>query len=228
MRAMSKPAFWYGVPHGYHPLNIDPSLARLEAMLEQVRGLPAKIRNDAERVMRFYASFVSALKRQNVHACLMGMHPGEEGNFPLSVLTVSTTPTGGADAKLAVASLAAKGLAEATPNGIVPLELPCGTGFLVEQKVRAVAPGRASAVSDGPVEDDVWRGTVGMPEADRSSAILLQMVTPAVERAADYRDILIGVAHTVTFTDPHPDKLSKDPVGASQRYADEAIRNDFG
>jgi hypothetical protein len=225
---IAKPAFWYGIPHGYHALNTDPSVAHLEAMLEQVRALPVQLRNDAERVLRFYASFVISLKRQNVHDCLMGMHPDEEGDFPLSVLVVSTTPTGGADAELAVASLATRGPAEDSPGRIVPLDLPCGTGFLVEQKVTAVAPGRTPAVSDGPLEADVWRGTVAMAEADRSSVILLQMVTPAVARAADYRDILIGVAHTVTFTDPNAEKLGSDSVEAAQGGAVDTIRKDFG
>jgi hypothetical protein len=227
-RATPDPAFWYGVPHGYHPLDLVPPADQLEALLDQVRGLPGELRDEAERVLRFYASFVTSMTKQNVRACLVGMHPDENGGFPLSVLTVTTVTTNGANAELVVASMAGMGAAEHEEN-IVPLELRCGTGFLAERNVSTVAPGRVPG-GRGDGLGDVWQGTVAIAEADRPSVILLQMVTPAVEQAADYRAILVGVANTVTFTDPYGAECGSEagPGGESHSRAAEVMRSDFG
>lgn len=232
MRAMNearKPAFWYAIPHGYLSLDLAPAVENLEKLIEQVRGLPDELRDQAERVLRFYAAFVTEMNRQHVQACLVGMHPDETGGAAMSVLTVSTIPTNGSNADLVVANMAGLGAAERPEEGIVPLELPCGTGFLTERTQRATAPGRAPDGSDSPLQGTVWQGTVAAPEADQSSVILLQLVTPAIDQADDYRDILLGVAHTLTFTDPYAADSATEagPASETQGHA-EAIRNDFG
>jgi hypothetical protein len=230
LKPMPDPAFWYGIPHGYLSLDLAPPAEHLEALVEQVRDLPGPLREQAEQVLRFYASFVISMNGQHVQACLVGMHPDEDGGYPLSVLTVSTFPTNGINAEMAVASMAGLGGEEHPKDAIVPLELPCGLGFLAARTLRTKAPGRAPKGDGVSPTGTLWQGTVGVAEADRSSVILLQMVTPAVERAEDYRDILIGVAHTVTFTDPYGNK-SGTGVGFGsglQGGGAQAIRDDFG
>ncbi|MDQ8704239.1 hypothetical protein RCO28_17340 [Streptomyces sp. LHD-70] len=53
------------------------------------------------------------------------------------------------------------------------------------------------------------------------------MVTPALHLADVYRDILLGVAHTLTFTDPAKPAVPAESE-PSIRSAAAAIRNDFG
>jgi hypothetical protein len=54
------------------------------------------------------------------------------------------------------------------------------------------------------------------------------MVTPDLDSADDYRNILLGIARTLTFTDParamaaDEDREPEAPTGAA------AMRNDFG
>jgi hypothetical protein len=223
-----KPAFWYGIPHGYHAVDLTPSVAQLRSLIEQLRELPREARGPAERVLRFYASLASSMTRQHVRACLVGMHPDGNGGCPLSVLTVSTIPSQGTNAEMVVATMAGIGAVERPEEGIVPLELPCGMGFLAERQLRTTAPGR-SAEGGGLPSGVVWQGTAAVAESDRSSVILIQLVTPAIDQADVYRDILVGVAHTITFSDPHATTLGEVSAADEQGgRAAQAIRNDFG
>lgn len=227
---LPKPAFWYGIPHGYLSMDLAPSVENLEGLIDQICALPSELRDDAEQVLRFYASFITSMNKQDVQACLVGMHPDESGGAAMSVLTVSMVSTNGANAELAVADMAGTGATDRPQEGIVPLQLPCGLGFLAEKKQRTAAPGQAPEGSDERPKGTVWQGAVAVADADRSSVIMLQLVTPAVDQAEDYRNILIGLAHTVTFTDPYASGTGAEGGAGdgSHGVAAEAIRNDFG
>jgi hypothetical protein len=87
-------------------------------------------------------------------------------------------------------------------KGIVPVKLPIGTGFLMESERRTVAPSAPPEGQEEPSEGTVWQGTVAIPDTRSSSVITVQLVTPSVGLADVYRGVLLGVARTVTFTDP--------------------------
>ncbi|MFD5428719.1 hypothetical protein [Streptomyces sp. NPDC127084] len=221
-----EPAFWYAIPHGYLQMDLDPPVERIEALVRQVLSLPEEMRLRAEEVLRFYAGVVISLNAHRVQACLIGSHPDDAGGIAFSVLTVSTVPASGGNAKLVIASLAGTA-ADSADEGMRPLELPCGTGFLAEKKVVTTAPGRSAEGSDTPLEGRVWQGTVAVTGSGTSDIIMIQMVTAAVELADDYRDILLGVAHTVTFTDPSLPAAGGHEVPEPGTAA-ATIRNDFG
>lgn len=222
-----KPDYWYLIPHGYVPLDLDPPVEQIEALIARVRALPGDRRDQAERVLRFYAGIVTSMNAEGVLACLFGMHPDEEGGPVFSVLTFSTVTTPG-NAKLAVAGLAAAAEG-ATGPGVIPLELPSGLGYLSEERRKMAAPGGQPAAdrADLPMEE-VWQGTVGI--AGRGSeVIVIQMATPAVEFEDTYRDILLGIAHTFSFTDPNEPDEGSGQGGTSEPGSVAAeIRSDFG
>jgi hypothetical protein len=220
------PVFWYGIPHGYMKLDLDPPRERVEELIRQLNTLPAERRAQASQVLQFYAGFVTTLSAQNVHMCAIGNHPDEDGTIVTSTLTISTVSASGHNAKLVIAGLA--GTASDDPDsGMRPLELPCGLGYLSEEKKRTVAPGRAPDSPEGPLRGDVWQGTVAVTGSGTPDIIVVQMVTPAVHLADVYRDILLGVARTLTFTDPAKPQVSPDsePQAGS---VDAAMRADFG
>lgn len=222
-----KPDYWYLIPHGYLPLDLNPPVEQLEALIARVLALPGDRREQAERVLRFYAGIVTSMNAEGVLACLFGIHPDGEDGTIFSVLTFSAVTTPG-NAKLAVAGLAAltEGAADA---GVVPLELPGGLGYLSEEKRQMTAPGQQSGAlgTDLPMEE-VWQGTVGI--AGRGSeVIMIQLTTPAVEFGDVYRDILLGIAYTFSFTDPDkPVEGSSQSRTADPGSAASAIRSDFG
>lgn len=224
-----KPAFWYGIPHGYLQMDLTPSAGQLEELAEQVRNLPESHRERADHVVRFYAGVVRGLNAQRAVACLIGMHPNEEGNPVLSVITLSVVPSTGVNPALVVADLASSA-AKRPEDGIIPMELPTGTAFLAEQVRRTPAPGRPPEGSDEPLEGKVWQGTVAVSAPDGADVIVMQLVTPALDQREDYRNILTGFAHTLSFADPHLPEGSDGPLTARPvpGSAAAAVQDDFG
>jgi hypothetical protein len=221
-----KPVFWYGLPHGYLRLDLEPPFERVVELVKQVLGLPDELRSRAESVMQFYTGVVGQLNAQNVLECAIGLHPQEGDGFTSSVLTISMFPTSGANAKLVLASLAGTA-ADRRDEGMRPLDLPCGAGFLAEKRRRVPAPGIPSDGSETSPEGIVWQGTVAVTGSGTHDIIVLQLVTSAVDLADSYRDVLLGVAHTLSFTDP---SIMEDANsgGGSRSAAVDAIENDFG
>jgi hypothetical protein len=216
------------VPHGYLPIDLDPSTEQVDALFEGVRSLPAELRRSAERMLRFYGGFLWALDAQRAEVCMLGLHPLEDGEPALSVITISTVPTSGSRPELVIANMAGT-VSERPEDGIVPLELPCGTAFFDERTRRTAAPGVPRDGSGTPIENIVWQGTVVAPGPDRASVVALQLVTPAVGQSEDYRNILLGVAHTLTYTDPSSTESDESGQEAALKSsAAEAVRNDFG
>ncbi|MET9516907.1 hypothetical protein [Streptomyces sp. NPDC002994] len=223
-----KPAFWYGLPHGYLQLDLDPPFEQVVALIKQVLSLPDELRDRAEEVVRFYTGVVGLLNAQQVQGCAIGLHPDEAGGVVSSVLTVSTVPASGVNAKLVLASMASTA-ADNPDEGMRPLELPCGMGFIAEKKRRTVEPGRPPEGSDEPREGTVWQGTVAVTGSGMPDIVVVQLVTAAVDLADDYRNVLLGVAHTLTFTDPSPRDVPDGGAGTGGgSAATNAIRNDFG
>ncbi|MFE0374392.1 hypothetical protein ACFW1M_02180 [Streptomyces inhibens] len=221
------PAYWYGLPHGYLPLDLDPPVDQLMALVNLILGLPEETRGEAERVLRFYAGVVTALNSHNVQGCAIGLHPDDEGGFASSVLTFSTVNPSGVNAALALADLAVAA-AEDPDKDVQPLELPCGTGFLAAETRRTVAPGRPPEEDGSLHEDPVWQGTIAVTGPGTSDIVVVQLVTPALELADEYRDVLLGVGHSVSFFDPSPAEKADGAGSAGPGAAPDTAKNPFG
>ncbi|MGY0490408.1 hypothetical protein [Streptomyces sp. WG-D5] len=211
--AQPLPDYWYGLPHGYIQLDLSPSLQTVEELVAQVRSLEGEARKRAESVVQFYAGIVTLLNDQQVQGCAMGLLPGDDGDIVSSVLTVSTVEIPGVNPRLALADLMGGGPGK-PEEGLRPMELPCGPGFLMERIRNAPAPGGTSAQkAEGPTDGEVWQGAVAVPAPSSQSIILLQLVTADLDMSDAHRDILRGVAHTLTFADPtsgHPAPQGKE------------------
>ncbi|CAM5371807.1 hypothetical protein [Streptomyces canus] len=219
---LTRPVFWYGIPRGYLQLDLDPSSEQFELLAEQVLGMPAELREKVDQVLRFYAGALLLLNQQQVQGCAIGLHPDGSGGILSSVITVTTMSASGVDPKLVIATLV-KTSDEVPDKHIQPLELPCGTGFLVEEERTTTAPGKPSDGSMEPLEGTIWQGTVAVPAVASSEIVLLQLVTSEVDFVDDYRNVLLGFASTLTFTDPSLAKTeSRGDSSAAQ------LRSPFG
>ncbi|MER6016329.1 hypothetical protein [Streptomyces bluensis] len=222
-----KPSFWYGLPVGYVSLDLHPPAERLMEIVHQLRGLPDQQRDEADRALRLYAGIVSLLNTNRVQECALGVHPDDSGGFTTSVFTVSTMSTAGNSAKLVVAGLAGSA-ADGRNEGMRPLELPCGVGFLSEKRSPAPRSSRRPESGDA-APSHIWQGTVAVAVPSAPELIVLQMVTPDLDSADAYRDILLGIARTLTFTDPaRAVALDEDREPEALNGAAAAMRNDFG
>ncbi|MGX1760525.1 hypothetical protein ACWIG5_27020 [Streptomyces lydicus] len=222
------PEIWYGIPHGYVEVDLDPPVEQIEEMVQQVLALPDGLRMQVEPVVQFYAGFVTAINEQDARACLLGMHLDEYDEPATSVITFSTVPAHGISAKAIIAGTVGSA-ADEVDGGARPLELPAGLAYFSEEKRHVPAPGRP-AEGDGPLMGDIWQGTVAVTGSGASEIVLIQLVTSAVEMAEDFRNILLGVAHTLSFTDPALSGNEAD-AGAREPEPDSvvaAVRNVFG
>ncbi|MET9832346.1 hypothetical protein ABZ078_24300 [Streptomyces sp. NPDC006385] len=226
-RDTPKPSFWYGLPVGYTSLDLNPPAEQLMKVINLLRGLPEQEREEADRALRLYAAIVSQLNANRVQECALGAHPNDAGGFTMSVFTVSTLPTSG-NAKLVVAGLAGSA-ADGRDEGMRPLELPCGLGFLSEKRPAAPRSSRRPELND-TLPSHIWQGIVAVAAPSAPELIVLQMVTPDLDSVDDYRNILLGIARTLTFTDPErataDDKAAQEPEALTGAAA--AMRNDFG
>lgn len=226
LRDTRKPSFWYGLPVGYISLALNPPAEQLMEVINQLRGLPEQQREEVDRALRLYAGIVNQLNTNRVQECALGMHPNDAGGFTTSVFTVSTLPTSG-NAKLVVAGLAVNA-ADSRDEGTRPLELPCGLGYLSEKRLAAPRSSRRPELND-TLPSHIWQGIVAVAPPSAPELIVLQLVTPDLDSADDYRNILLGIARTLTFTDPEraaaDDKSPHEPEAPTGAAA---IRNDFG
>ncbi|MFI1965275.1 hypothetical protein ACH429_14380 [Streptomyces pathocidini] len=197
----SRPSYWYSLPHGYIQLDLHPELDHVEALATWVLSLPEKAREKAERVLQFYAGFVTLLNSQQVQGCAIGLHPDGDDGILFSVLTVSSIAVPGVDPRLALASTV-KTACERPEEDLQSVELPCGPGVLTELNRRTTAPGRPPTGSEGALEGTVWQGTLTVAGTGSSDIIMMQLVTAAAHLSDDYRNVLLGAASTLTFTDP--------------------------
>ncbi|MYT73317.1 MULTISPECIES: hypothetical protein [unclassified Streptomyces] len=223
---VSAPALWWGVPHGFYQIDLAPSLSALAEKAEQIRSLPpGEERARADSALRLYAASVLSMRGHQIMGCALGLHPGEGGEVPaMSTLVVSRMSAPSPGAKAALTRLISP-IAGATPNeGVRPIELPCGLGFVTERERRTASP-RQDPATQGFLEMHVWQGTVVIPDLHSSAVFFVQLVTPEIEQADDYRNVLVGVARTVTFTDPLADTAAPPP-GLEPEPDD--VRNVFG
>ncbi len=215
--------FWYDVPHGYLQLEVRPDREQLDGMARQILALPEDVRERADQVFRLYALTMWEMQKHRVQGCAIGMHPDGRGDVATSVLRVSSVGGPGVNPTAVLPTLMASGAGEGADSGIVPLELPCGPGFLTESVKRSVVPGAAAAGADGPEAARVWQGMVAIPDTRAGAIIAIQLVTPSLKSVDDFRNVLRGVASTVTFTDPSPGHA--EPEAGSVAHA---VRSDFG
>ncbi|MFR9674649.1 hypothetical protein [Streptomyces sp. TR06-5] len=226
--ASPRPAFWYEIPHGYLQVDLHSGAERLDEVAAQIRALPEDLRDRADQVFRLYALIMWEMQRNRVQGCAVGMHPDDGDGVTTSVLTVFSVDTRGTNPKAALTTLMASGFGDSTESGVVPVELPCGLGFRAERVRPAPVPGRPADGGDQPDEEPVWQGMVAIPDIRSSAIIVMQLVSASVHLADDYRNVLQGVAGTVSFTDPAHAGGAAGETEPAPGSAAEAVRNDFG
>lgn len=222
------PVYWYDLPEGYAQLDVYPTAERVEELALQIRALPDSLRERADQVFKLYISAMWEMQRQRVQGCALGMHPDGQGDVAMSVLTVSSVEARSVNPKAVLATLMASGAGDTADSGIVPVQLPAGPGFVTGAVRRNRPPGALQEPNVDLLDASSWQGLVAIPDSQSSSIIAIQLVTPAVELADDYRNVLLGVASTVTFTDPDTTEVANGSMEPKPGSVAEAVRNDFG
>ncbi|MEU6543284.1 hypothetical protein [Streptomyces sp. NPDC046859] len=83
--------------------------------------------------------------------------------------------------------------------------------------------------NDDTLPTHLWQGVVAVAIPSTPELIVLQMVSPNRDAADDYRNILLGIARTLTFSDPTQTAANgKSDETERSTGAAAAVRNDFG
>ncbi|WP_189096376.1 hypothetical protein [Streptomyces kronopolitis] len=221
---------WFWPPEGYFAFPLEDWQEPLGKIWEALREIPGTAQADPSplQLMELFGGILGMLEGQDVIHLSIGAHPEEDGSaFMLSVLTVSEQPLGVARPALALAgALKALGTGGATQVNMV--DLPCGPALLSDGVERAPAPPARDGTDPHDAEDSVWRGTVLIPSPTGSSVYLMQLTTAALAHAAEYREILLAMAHTVTFDSPDGPSPAEDPAAIRRREVEEHTRKAFG
>lgn len=222
-----RPQFWYDIPLGYQKLDIYPSAEHMHELARQILALPDDVRDRADQVFRLYALVMWEMQKHQVQGCALGLHPDENVGAAMSVLTVSSVEMQGVNPK-AVLAVLMEGTGDSADDAVVPVELPSGPGFFAHSVHKATVPGAPPTEEGYPEQSPVWRGMVAIPDTRASAVVVVQLVTPVVELADDYRNVLLGVARTVTFTDPALLDGRGEGADPEPGTAAHAVKSDFG
>ncbi|MGW5650989.1 hypothetical protein [Streptomyces humi] len=178
---------WFALPPGFVPLPLEELTAARdpERTAGRLTGLGP--------VLRLAHLFLAA----GAVRCCLGLHADDQadGGPLLSLFTLAWRPTGWAPRSV-LAARAASG--SATAEYLETLELPCGPAALVQTRLEA--PSELDLHTPG----GLLQITAHIPCPDGRRMAILSLATTAVERARLYRDLLRGIAGTVSFEDPLP------------------------
>lgn len=74
-------------------------------------------------------------------------------------------------------------------------------GYLSEKRPAAPRSSRRPELNDR-LPSHLWQGVIAVAAPSAPELIVLQMVPPDLDSADNYRNMLLGIARTLAFTDP--------------------------
>lgn len=223
---------WYALPGGYFDiplalLDADPGSAE-GAYVEHIMGLVVDAAPEAERdrylgAMRDMRFMVRQMRTEGVFGCSLGMHHADDGSSAVSVFTVALQDIEWAPPK--VIALRAVSLREC-PENVGVLSLPGRHPAAVSDTVARVP------AAEGLPSQDLYQCNLYVPAPSGTQLAVLTLSSPAVGSRREYRDMMEGIAHTVSFQDPMPEieRAARGENGADgpSSNVQNAIAADFG
>lgn len=199
---------WFRLPPGFFPVDsdeLDDWEERLNAATELVR--PDRPTAPGAAALR---NLLSSLPEQGVTYAAFGLHPTEEGELLVSLLTFADVDTR-APGPAAAAARCALALAAADAGRVrerALVTLACGTPAAL---VTALLP----APESGGQPSGTFQARLVVARPSGAGVVVVDLTTPATELAAAYTDILLAVGQTVAFSDP--DAPRAEPVSRPSR-----------
>ncbi|MGW0560944.1 hypothetical protein ACWDZ4_09970 [Streptomyces sp. NPDC003016] len=221
---------WYALPGGYFNVPIDAldpepgseQETHLEQALASILELAPEDQRDrytgALRDVRFMAG---QMRSEGVIACSLGMHYADDGSSASSVFTVALRDIDWAPAR--ITAVRAVSLRESAEN-VGLLTLPGGRPAAVSDTMITMP-----ALEEVPSQD-VYQCNLYIPAPSGTQLGVLTLSTTAVGSRKHYRDMMQGIAHTVSFHDPMPEierAARGDKADGAGSIADD-IASDFG
>ncbi|MER5938306.1 hypothetical protein ABT121_13400 [Streptomyces sp. NPDC001928] len=221
---------WYALPAGYFNVPVDALApepgSEQEAQLEQALALVLDVAPEDQRdryvgALRDVRYMAGQMRRDGVLACSLGMHYADDGSSATSVFTVALQDIEWAPAKVtAVSAVSSRESAE----NVGLLTLPGGRPASICDTLITV-PALAGLPSQ-----DLYQCTLYIPAPSGTQLGVLTLSSTAVDCRGYYRDMLAGIAHTVSFHDPMPEieRAARGEGADGPGGAANDIASDFG
>ncbi|MFC5214483.1 hypothetical protein [Streptomyces coerulescens] len=221
---------WYALPDSFVDVPIaaldpDPG-SEQETHLVQALALILDVAPEDQRdrytgALRDVRFMAGRMRSEGVIACSLGMHYADDGSSASSVFTVALTDIEWAPAKVTVAR--AVSLRESAEN-VGLLTLPGGRPAAISDTMITMP------ALEGVPGHEVYQCNLCIPAPSGTQLGVLTLSTTAVGSRKHYRDLMEGIAHTVSFHDPLPE-IERAARGDADDGADgiaNDVASDFG
>ena len=195
---------WLELPSGYLPLPVGNSaeaLAAAEPILSEL--CPPDRRDLLDATLNAFTVLLGELEQRNTVYCGLGWHTApDEETIVGSTLVVSVLVTGEErNPRLLLGDLVTAA-ANADEQGQADLvDLPKGPALFMEG-VRSLGRPNLPAQQGDPGRADVYQLEVLIPDDKGELLAVLEFSTPSVEYGTLYREMMVLLANSVSFTPP--------------------------
>ncbi|NBE54914.1 hypothetical protein [Streptomyces boluensis] len=223
---------WYALPAGFLDVPLDaldpePGTAQ-EEDLERALDLILDAAPEAERdryagALRDVRYMTAQMRNEGVIGCSLGMHYADDGSSAMSVVTVALRDIDWAPAR--ITAVRAASLRE-TPENVELLTLPGGRPASISDTLVTMPD-----LADGLPSQELYQCNVYIPAPSGAQLGVVTLSSTAVGSRKHYRDMMVGIAHTVSFQDPLPEierAVQADRTDAPAQGIKDGIIADFG
>jgi hypothetical protein len=209
------PNVWVTLPPGYLPLPVENPVDRLnEAEPVLAELCPPDRQELLYATLTTFATLLTELERRNAVYCGLGWHTADDGALVSSTLVVSLQQTGEERNPRLVLGDLVKVAADANDQAQADLvDLPGGPALFLES-VRSLPRPALPGQQGDPGRADVYQLEVVVPNEKGDLLAALEFSTPQVEYGTRYREMMVLLANSVSFTPPPG---SEDENASSQQ-----------
>lgn len=200
-------AIWLDLPGGYLPLPLENAVDRLAEVEPVLAELCPPEREDLlYATLNAFAVLLTELDERNAIYCGLGWHTAEDESVISSTLVISLQPTGEKRNPRLILSDLVQVAADAGDKGQADLlDLPKGPALFYE-RVRSLRKPALPGQEGDPGKADVYQIEVIVPDEDGNLLAALEFSTPNVAYGTLYREMMVLLANSVSFTPPPESK----------------------
>lgn len=194
---------WLERPSGYLPLPVENAVGRfteIEPVLAQL--CPPERQDLLYATLNTFATLLTELERRNTVYCGLGWHTASDGAVVSSTLVISIQQTGEERNPRLVLGDLAKAAADAGDRGQADLvDVPGGPALFFET-IRNLRKPTLPGQQGDPGHADVYQLEAIVPSEKGDLLAALEFSTPQVEYGTQYREMMVSLASSVSFTAP--------------------------
>ena len=210
------PQIWLGLPPGYIPLPVEGGPERMAEIAPVLHELcPPERQPLLESTLITFATLLAELQVRNAVYCGLGWHEAPtDGTTVSSTLVVSVQNFGARrNPRLVLGDLITAAAAAGDHAQTDLIDLPNGPVLFFE-RIRSLKRPTLPGQEEDPGNGDVFQLEAIVPSEKGEWLAALEFSTPQVEHGPLYREMMVLLANSVSFTRPS----EAEPGNASAQH----------